>query len=483
MPGLGLGASSATCCGGCPDAAAGRRRPASGRMASARRHRPGHSRAASARSSATPGVLRLLRRRSLAALRDEVEPVSAPDFARFLPSWQGVGELRGVRRRAARGRAAGRRPGAGQRAGVAGAAGAGPRLPPRLLDELTAAGEVLWQGTVRWPAPTAGSRCTPPSWRRHPRRLRARLPDDLGDRCWRRSAVAGYFFRRWPTGWPCADDELTEALWDLVWAGRLTNDTLAPAARPAGPGRPAHRSRPVARRADATDAPSPRVAAAAPNRSPRGGRTLVALPELDPDPTARAVARAELLLDRYGVVTRGSVAAEGSAGRLRRRSTGCSPPPRRPDGCAAATSSRASGPPSSARSARSTGCGRWPVRWTSRRRTRPGAGRCRPGQPLRRRAGLAGASRPDGHGHQPGRKAGALVVLVDGGLVLYVERGGRTLLSWTDDPAPAGTRGRGAGRRRARRGAGQADRRRWTASRCSARASRWPWPWPRPGSA
>ena len=36
--------------------------------------------------------------------------------------------------------------------------------------------------------------------------------------------------------------------------------------------------------------------------------------------------------------------------------------------------------------------------------------------------------------HRPGRKAGALVVLVDGALVLYVERGGRTLLSWTDDP-------------------------------------------------
>ncbi|MFT4108510.1 hypothetical protein, partial [Propionicimonas sp.] len=38
-------------------------------------------------------------------------------------------------------------------------------------------------------------------------------------------------------------------------------------------------------------------------------------------------------------------------------------------------------------------------------------------------------------GHLPGRKAGALVVLVDGRLVLYVERGGRTLLSWSDDSA------------------------------------------------
>jgi ATP-dependent Lhr-like helicase len=37
-------------------------------------------------------------------------------------------------------------------------------------------------------------------------------------------------------------------------------------------------------------------------------------------------------------------------------------------------------------------------------------------------------------GHRPGRKAGALVVLVDGELAIYVERGGRSLLSWSDDP-------------------------------------------------
>src|SRR5262249_12026573 len=38
-------------------------------------------------------------------------------------------------------------------------------------------------------------------------------------------------------------------------------------------------------------------------------------------------------------------------------------------------------------------------------------------------------------GHQPARKAGALVVLVDGACVLYVERGGKTLLSFSDDPS------------------------------------------------
>ncbi len=41
-------------------------------------------------------------------------------------------------------------------------------------------------------------------------------------------------------------------------------------------------------------------------------------------------------------------------------------------------------------------------------------------------------------GHRPGRKAGAVVVLVDGRLTLYVERGGRTLLTWSDDPDQLG---------------------------------------------
>ncbi|HEY1134225.1 MAG TPA: hypothetical protein VGE77_06580, partial [Nocardioides sp.] len=40
--------------------------------------------------------------------------------------------------------------------------------------------------------------------------------------------------------------------------------------------------------------------------------------------------------------------------------------------------------------------------------------------------------------HRPGRKAGALVVTVDGELVLYVERGGRTLLTFTAEPDPLG---------------------------------------------
>ena len=42
---------------------------------------------------------------------------------------------------------------------------------------------------------------------------------------------------------------------------------------------------------------------------------------------------------------------------------------------------------------------------------------------------------PEREGHRAGRKAGALVVTVDGDLVMYVERGARTLLTYTDDGA------------------------------------------------
>ena len=48
-------------------------------------------------------------------------------------------------------------------------------------------------------------------------------------------------------------------------------------------------------------------------------------------------------------------------------------------------------------------------------------------------AALPWPGRGEDSGHKPGRKAGALVVIVDGELVLYVERGGKTLLSWTED--------------------------------------------------
>jgi len=50
---------------------------------------------------------------------------------------------------------------------------------------------------------------------------------------------------------------------------------------------------------------------------------------------------------------------------------------------------------------------------------------------------------PEGEGHRPGRKAGALVVLVQGRPVAYLERGGRTALTWTGDPVDLAAAARG----------------------------------------
>ncbi len=80
-----------------------------------------------------PDVLRTLRRRSLAALRKEIEPVPPAALARFLPAWQQVGSsARGTRCAGERDRAARRRRAARLGAGTAGAARPGRRLLPRV---------------------------------------------------------------------------------------------------------------------------------------------------------------------------------------------------------------------------------------------------------------------------------------------------------------------------------------------------------------
>ncbi|MCA0293970.1 MAG: DEAD/DEAH box helicase [Actinobacteria bacterium] len=378
-------------------------------------------------------VLRLLRRRSLAALREAVEPVAAQDFARFLPGWQGVGELRGVD---------GVLRAVEQLAGVPVPASALESLilparvrdyQPAMLDELTAAGEVLWQGH----AALAGT----DGWvSLHPAELAPltlaasqEVPDDLSYSVLATIGGGGYFFRPLADQLGVTDDELTAALWNLVWAGLLGNDTLAPLRALLGQGRPAHRSRPAAPARGRYGRALPR--APLPRRAgpPQAAGRWSALPGLEPDPTARAFARAELLLDRYGVVTRGSVAAEDlpggfaavyrvlaaaeETGRVRRgyfvEGLGAA----QFGGVGAVDRLRSMARPLE-------------VAPTGPALVLAAAD---PANPYG--AALGWPQRPDaeGHGHQPGRKAGALVVLVDGRLVLYVERGGRTLLSWTDD--------------------------------------------------
>ena len=93
-------------------------------------------------------VLKILRRRSLAALRAQVEPVSTAAYGRFLPAWQQVGSTHnsGVDGLGARDRSVGGRADSGVGGRAVGVRAAGPRLPTAMLDELLASGEVTWSG-------------------------------------------------------------------------------------------------------------------------------------------------------------------------------------------------------------------------------------------------------------------------------------------------------------------------------------------------
>src|SRR5207244_802837 len=94
------------------------------------------------------------------------------------------------------------------------------------------------------------------------------------------------------------------ALWDLVWAGEVTNDTLAPLRAAVARRMPAKTSRP---RPGALRRAGPPAAA---------GRWSLVAPLLEPEasPTEVSHARALQLLDRHGVVTREGVLAEGVPG-------------------------------------------------------------------------------------------------------------------------------------------------------------------------
>ncbi|MFL6172218.1 MAG: DEAD/DEAH box helicase, partial [Marmoricola sp.] len=152
------------------------------------------------------------------------------------------------------------------------------------------------------------------------------------------------------------------------------------------------------------------------------------LPDVETDPTRRALAAAEGLLERHGVVTRGAVMSE-----------------RTPGGFAAAYRVLA-GFEDSGRARRGyfvEGLG------AAQFGTAGAVDRLRthaPSESEEKPVGVTlaatdpanpyGAALPwpvQEGGHRPGRKAGALVVLVDGELALYVERGGRTLLTFSED--------------------------------------------------
>ncbi len=253
-----------------------------------------------------PDVLRSLRRRSLATLRREVEPVPAEVLGRFLPAWHGIGGEEGgldrlldcvlllqglalpasvIERDVLRARMPGYR--------------------PAQLDELISMGEVVWAG--RGALGPADGRVA-----LHLRRDAGRLlpeleepaPGELAARLRERLERGACFFQElynWAGG---GDQEaLLDALWDLVWAGVDTTDTFGPH-RLLGP---AHRRGTPPRRPRMLRLNQPRAA---------GRWSLVRdlRDGVQPSATERLYEQAGVLLQRHGVLTRESVLAEGWAG-------------------------------------------------------------------------------------------------------------------------------------------------------------------------
>jgi ATP-dependent Lhr-like helicase len=260
-----------------------------------------------------PEVLRRLRRASLASLRKEVEPAEQRALARLMPSWQGVDTSppggAGVDRL---------REALVPLQGVALAPEVWERdvLPRRVgaysqawMDQLCAGGELVWLGAgalgrnsgkvalyFREDVAFLGP---PPSKTERPEgeiheAIRARL--ERGASFWT-DLVADV---------PVEPVELQNALWDLVWAGEVTNDAFAPLRAP----------RLTLARADRAAAQRRFGRRRRPAAPQIQGRWSLTAPLFADAPAygPRTRATAEILLERYGIVTRETVLAEGIPG-------------------------------------------------------------------------------------------------------------------------------------------------------------------------
>ncbi len=382
-------------------------------------------------------VLRRLRMRSLAALRGAVEPVTPEAFARFLPAWQHLDRpLEGIDGVLAV---------VEQLAGLPLPASAWESLllpsrvhdyAPAMLDELTSTGEVIWSGHGSLPGRDGWIALHPADAAPLTVRPEDREPaSELEERLMQALAGGGAFFAGQLTSLVGAenDQSVVEALWNLAWTARVTNDTFSPVRSLLAGGSQAHRAvrrTPRARMFRGTAVARP---VATPQRPPLVGGRWSLLPAPDTDPTVRAAAAASMLLERYGIVTRGSVQAEGL-----------------PGGFAQAYRTLAgfedAGHCRRGYFIEKLGAAQFATSATvDRLRSFAGADDDDGAPPLR--AVTLAATDPanpygaalswpaqDG-GHRPGRKAGGLVVLVDGALVLYLERGGRSALAFSGDEA------------------------------------------------
>ena len=250
-------------------------------------------------------VLRRIRRRSVAALREEMEPLPAETLADFLPVWQGLAD-----------------PSAGVDAVYAAIESlAGCLLPasqlesailparvrdyaPAMLDELITRGEVAWWGAGELPGDDGWVCLAPVDLAPLLVPALAEIEGDLERRIVDLLSLRGARFLR-----EIADDlsrealvpevEVARALRGLAWSGHVTNDTWEPMRR----GAPRKPARP----------PRMRSRGRRPAREPLGGRWSLVV-AADPSATARHLAAVEALLHRNGIVTREAVSASGLAG-------------------------------------------------------------------------------------------------------------------------------------------------------------------------
>ena len=379
-------------------------------------------------------VLRKLRRRSLAALRHEVEPVEPRVLGRFLPRWQNVGgRLRGLD-------------------GVASVIEQleGAKLPasaweslvlparvgdysPAMLDELMATGEVVWAGS--------GALAGDDGWvslhLAETAALTLPVNADADTSALQKDVLAAlgsggaYFFRQLSDAVGAQDDAaLVEAVWGLAWEGLITNDTFAPIRSLLAGGRGAHkpqRSAPRSRMMRGRSLPRPTAVTRSGPPSVAGRWSILPLP--DESATRRAAALGETLLERHGVVTRGVAVSEGVLGGFAlvyRTLRGFEESGRARRGYfvekLGAAQFAAPGAVDRLRSYVEPATDAPPVHTLAS---------TDPASPFG--AALPWPALPDGTAHRPGRKAGALVVLVDGECVLFIERGGRTVVAFSDD--------------------------------------------------
>ncbi len=250
-------------------------------------------------------VLRRLRRRTLAKLRGEVAPVEAPVLARFLCRWHRVGES------GPNGSLGRLREALYQLEGLPLAfsefesrilPARVPGFHPRMLDELGATGELVWVGRG-----ALGARDGRVALyrREHLDLLLGAAAGEVPDEPLHATLIehleragASFVVELQQAASDVGSATLNEALWDLAWAGHVTNDTFG-----------VLRARGEARRAGAAPR-GRRVARAAWRGGPGGGRwSLVRRTSEAPD-TARAHALATLLLERYGVLSREGAHAE-----------------------------------------------------------------------------------------------------------------------------------------------------------------------------